>query len=546
MRGLRRSALAVTTTAVFLGMSTSWSGAGHAAEQTETPLERVNALVQPSIVYLQQDWSGYVYDKTNRQYLNNGKPFELSFQCTGFVVNPDGYIATAGHCVDQNEVLPSFYETAAQWAVDNEYYENSFLTVDDILGFQAYRVDTETKRNRADLVIQVGWGASASGIDTAEVKRARIISRQPADAGDVALLKVEASDLNAVPMSDEEVEVGTEVVSVGFPASVDSVTDPDLTPSYKDGSISSVKTVQGGLLTVYEISAAVSGGMSGGPTVDLDGEVVGVNSFGILGESQQFNFVRPAGQMRELLGGAGVENEVSETTQAYRDGLAAFWAGEKEAAVDKLTLVVDEQPANELAADYLDKAEALPDPVKPPAAEGGGFPVLPVAVGGGALLLAVAVAGLLLARRRKGGTPASTVPTAPAGPPTTAASAPSTPTTGQLATTSAPLPPVADETPAAAPVPAGQPPNMPVGFGSGVTVPPTTVPPTTVPPAPVPPAPAPVAAPAQVEPPAGAPTALAPPPPADAVPTPKFCSNCGSGCHEGMKFCDECGTPLAH
>ena len=400
MRHRRRSAVACLAALALTGLSVVGAGAVRADDPTgtETPLERVNALVQPSIVYLEQDWSAWVFDKANKQYLNGGQPFELSFQCTGFVVNPEGYIATAGHCVNLDEVKPAFFEAAAQWAVDTGYYVEPSLTVDQIVGFQDFRVETYDKVNRADLVVQVGWGAAASGIRTAEVRRARVVDVLGPDAGDVALLKVEATGLNALPLSDREVEVGTEIVAVGYPASVDTVTDPDLTPSFKDGSISSVKTVQGGLLTVYEVSAAVSGGMSGGPTVDLDGEVVGVNSFGIAGETQPFNFVRPASQLAELLADAGVENEVSETTTAYRDGLRAYWDGDKATAVEQLSAVVEEQPSNQLAADYLDQAQALPEP---PAEESdSGAPVLPIVLGVAALVvIGVGMLAFVLVRR---------------------------------------------------------------------------------------------------------------------------------------------------
>lgn len=409
---LRRAAASVAV-ATLAGLSVL-GGPVRAGVPTgeETPLERVNALVQPSIVYLQQDWSAYVFDKANKTYLNGGQLFQLSFQCTGFVVNPDGYIATAGHCVDLDEVKPSFYATAAQWAVDNGYYVDPTLTVDQIVGFQDYRVETFDKVNRADLVIQVGWGAAASGIQTAEVRRARVIDSTGTDAGDVALLKVEADGLNALPLSDQEVEVGTEIVSVGYPASVDTVTDPDLTPSFKDGAISSVKTIQGGMLTVYEVSAAVSGGMSGGPTVDLDGRVVGVNSFGIAGETQPFNFVRPASQVAELLAGAGVANELGETTTAYRDGLQAYWDGDRAEAVELLGGVVEAQPSNQLAVDYLDRAEDLP---KPAVQEESSSSTLAAAIIVGATAVAVLVAGavigLVLVRRRRATQP----PAPPAG-----------------------------------------------------------------------------------------------------------------------------------
>ena len=30
-------------------------------------------------------------------------PYLATWDCTGFVVNPDGWVATAGHCVDPDE-----------------------------------------------------------------------------------------------------------------------------------------------------------------------------------------------------------------------------------------------------------------------------------------------------------------------------------------------------------------------------------------------------------------------------------------------------------
>jgi S1-C subfamily serine protease len=552
--GARKAAAAVAASAVAvllpLGGTTAMAADGSSGPDASvdvTPLEKVNALVQPSVVFLLQTWDGYVYDTFNKQYLNEGSPFELQFQCTGFVVNPDGYIATAGHCVDFKEVQGSFIETAAQWAIDNGYYTSTALTLDDVIGFDDYRVESKDRKNTAELDIQVGWGASVSGIETAEVKRARVIDFDGQSKGDVALLKVEKTGLNALPIATDEVEVGTEVVSIGYPASVDSVTDPNLTPSFKDGSISSVKTVQGGVLPVYEISAAVSGGMSGGPSVNLDGEVIGVNSFGILGEPQAFNFLRPSSQLAELLAGAGVTNELSETTQAYRDGLLAYWDGDKATAVEKLGAVADEQPSNKLAASYLQKAKDLPDP--PPAEKkdaGSGLPIVPIVVGVAALVLIGGGLLLFLLLRRKGGSAPTAPGVAPAPP-----MAPPAPAGGPYAA------PYADPAPAA-----------PLGF-SGAPVTAAPIPAPTVIPADPTLAPAPVAS---------GPTAAAPPPapapvpvpaPAPVVPTtverpvqpplspvetpvsatqephePHFCSNCGEHAEHGKKFCSNCGSPL--
>jgi len=70
-----------------------------ASPQQATPTERAAAEVRPAIVYVTEKFSAYVADETGT-YFNNGNPYELTATCTGFGVNPDGYVATAGHCLD--------------------------------------------------------------------------------------------------------------------------------------------------------------------------------------------------------------------------------------------------------------------------------------------------------------------------------------------------------------------------------------------------------------------------------------------------------------
>ncbi len=375
----------------------------------------VSAYVAPSIVYLSVVWKGYVYD-TDRGYKDyigsngNAKLFTLPMQCTGFVVNPDGYIATAGHCVDPKgaDIKAAFEQMAAQWAVKNDpdytqFSLNTLLKYTSLFRVDSYVNETIIK-GKPDRVVKAAWSVSAGGVESGEVYTARVVKFQPFNRGDGAILKIEKTDLPAVLVADNAtLEPQTEIVSVGYPASVDQVTDVSLSPSFKDGTISSEKTIQDGLLKVYEISAAVSGGMSGGPTVDLEGNVVGMNSFGIDAslETQQFNFVRPTAQINELMADVGVENEQSETTQTYYEGLDALFAEDKEAAVAALETVVEEQPTNQMAADYLDQAQELPDPPAATESDGSSFPVVPVAVGAGVLLLLAAVGAFLYTRRKK-------------------------------------------------------------------------------------------------------------------------------------------------
>jgi serine protease Do len=493
--------------------STSPSASSGATAPTE--LERVSAYTQPSVVYIDITWTGYVFDTFNKLYLNNEKPFQLSFQCTGYVVNPNGYIATAGHCVDPAEVIPSFKVKAAEWALGNGYYQATDLTLEDVLGFNDYKVENADGKAKPDLKVTTAWSVSAGGVETGKALPARVVKWRSFDQGDGAMLKVEATNLNALPLSETDIEIGTEVVAIGYPGSVDLVADATFTPSYKEGAISSKKTVSNGLLTVYEISAAVSGGMSGGPTVNLKGEVIGFNSFGINSdiETQQFNFVRPVGTVRELLGDAGAAPELSQDSQDYRAGLDAFFAGDKTTAVEKLSSVVDNQPTNELASEYLEKSENLPDPPKAEATDEGGNMglIIGIVVGVVVLLAILAAVLLMLSKRKKGG---SSAPSSHAytGPPPASSGYPQQ-------TGSATAPGGSSTAVLAPPAPAS---------GQSQQSASPAAPPAASPTAPPPPAPA--TAPQQAQ--------------TEIVDETTFCQNCGTKGEPGQKFCKHCGTAL--
>ncbi len=100
--------------------------------------------------------------------------------------------------------------------------------------------------------------------------------------------------------------------------------------------------------------------MSGGPTVNYDGQVIGTNSFLNRNESQAFNFVGTSERILELMRSQGVEGPISQDTLDYRAGIDAYFAGDKETAVELLTAVTQKQPANGLASEYLSRSLDLP------------------------------------------------------------------------------------------------------------------------------------------------------------------------------------------
>ena len=371
------------------------AGIASAEPVRATAMEKTVAKVQPSVVYLDVEWTGWVYDTVLDKYWNDGDPYVLESSCTGFVIDPEGYIATAGHCVDPENIADTFSAYAAQELIDLGLSRAFSYDWAD----RNFRVEgASDTAGGADYEVQAVWSTSSteplydsSGELNGTPYAAHVVGMSATDEGDTALLKVDAPEpLPALPLATEEATVGSDVISVGYPASVGEVSDATLSnPSFKEGSISSIRT--SGTYPIYETSAALSGGMSGGPSVNLSGEVVGINSFGISGEVESFEFIQSVATLEEVMTDAGVDVKVGEPGTSYRAGLSAYYAGEKNDAVEALTKATT-TPDFEMADEYLTKAQALPDPSSL---------IIPILIGGVALVVLAGSLSFLVSRRRK-------------------------------------------------------------------------------------------------------------------------------------------------
>ena len=96
---------------------------------------------------------------------------------------------------------------------------------------------------------------------------------------DVAVLKIDASGLNAAVIGDsDDMLVGEKVYAVGNPLGELEYTMTDGMVSAKDREISSTdsKTGQTKTINMFQISAAINSGNSGGPVYNARGEVIGI------------------------------------------------------------------------------------------------------------------------------------------------------------------------------------------------------------------------------------------------------------------------------
>jgi serine protease Do len=154
--------------------------------------------------------------------------------------------------------------------------------------------------------------------------------------------------------------------------------------------------------------------MSGGPTVDLEGRVLGINSFMPAGESQAFNFVAPASGLTELLSRNGVRNELGPDDTAFRAALDAYYAGHYTDAIAGFDKLLQVAPQHAQAVQYRTLAAKARDrfgdvPVAP-APSSDAAPVLFWAVVGGGAALATGLAVLLVVLVRRRRQPSATLP----------------------------------------------------------------------------------------------------------------------------------------
>ncbi|MEM6104903.1 trypsin-like peptidase domain-containing protein [Mycobacterium sp. 050272] len=323
-RGSRAFAVALVVLAGSPGIA-----AADGARPQANPEERAAALIRPAVVYLDVETVGQVR-LPNGQTLSPfggglNLPFDANWSCTGFVVNPDGWVATAGHCVDPENAKDFIAKSAADAYI--EQFPDSPTGKDPVATAEWLRKNARIEGKSPDrgpevsLTVLYGAGTKLTGKLPASV-----VDFRPLGKGDVALLKVERHGMPSSELaSDADVNIGTPILAVGFPETTQRVTGPSLDPTNKSGKVNKKSAIQ--TMPEYEIDAAVSEGMSGGPTIALDGRVIGVNSFAPVGEPQAFNFIAPVDRLAAMLAGKAVKPELGPADVYYRKGLSNYYSG---------------------------------------------------------------------------------------------------------------------------------------------------------------------------------------------------------------------------
>jgi serine protease Do len=266
---------------------------------------------------------------------------KLSASGSGFSISSDGYIVTNAHVVapKDKDLKAAFIREALSDERDAFLQDLSqeglpqSLAVKYLGALVRWATTTatlSTLKRRLTALTDSGTG----GITFAEGRPAKLVTAGKELPGkDVAVLKVEASNMATVQLGDDTaLGTGDRLFVLGFPApatfnpalSTDSQKEPTLT----QGVLSAKKTLRQGS-TVLQTDAAMTHGNSGGPVFDEQGRVVGVATFGSVDpntgrEVAGLNFAVPVSVVSELLSQASVRPVEGAATSRYRLALDAF------------------------------------------------------------------------------------------------------------------------------------------------------------------------------------------------------------------------------
>lgn len=309
----------------------------------DTPTNRAAAMAQPSVVYIEVHWRGWIRDTKTGEVFGGRTGYELTTRCSGFLAAPDGTIVTPAHCVDPGPdgVLPLFQdeaitELAAAGRISSMAKGRETLAAATVL--EGAKAKSPVIR---DVFVQSGPAVVPA--TAADAMLAKVVSLTARGAGDVAILQVTEGRQPALEVVSAP-SAGTSIVLIGYPAS--SRTSSALLPSVTEGNL-------GGGMEL--------GKLSGGVVVDHEGRVVGMvgatTENGGSADGGPKLAILPTTAITQQLESANVDAGPGAADRNYRHGLSKFYDGYYSAAIKYFDATLTAIPGHGLAEEF--RAEAI-------------------------------------------------------------------------------------------------------------------------------------------------------------------------------------------
>jgi len=328
---------------------------------------------------------------------------------SGFIITPDGYIVTNEHVVAQtDEVNNLFVTTLMQQLTDVDLADlekslnNTNLTLTDDEKKDYTQAMTAYYTKYAQLSVQpravtAQIGIAIPGLPTVSKGVVCDVRKEGevTPGKDVAVLKIELTDLPTVPVGDDtKLETGDQIYVIGFPAAADMPSNPTgVEPTLTAGVISARKTMPGGWQAL-QTDAAINHGNSGGPAFNDEGQVIGIATWGPSDtDAQGIKFLVPMSIADQYLNELNIKPQESDLSKKYIQALSDFHSGKCTTALKEFEQIKELNPGFPYVQDYISQStsckEASPT-----------FPMMYVIIGGVALILIIAVAAFALMKKK--------------------------------------------------------------------------------------------------------------------------------------------------
>lgn len=277
---------------------------------------------------------------------------------SGFFVSADGYVVTNAHVVEDIKKGEESARTEAFSALAAKIQKQ-----------YAKELEQMTDAQKLELVRTLQQGATAvqnAAIvmpDGTKLKYEIKAYGKPGEGSDVAIIKVDIKDApNLVVADSDKVLIQDKVLAIGYPGAADMQGLLDdksqLEATINEGAVSAIKRTGAGE-PIIQISASITHGNSGGPTINDKGEVIGLSTFGSRGEVQGFNFIVASATVRKFLTDAKVDTTPSQTSKVWKKGLDELWSFDLDTAIVDLEEVMTLFPVHSEAPRMLRQARAL-------------------------------------------------------------------------------------------------------------------------------------------------------------------------------------------
>lgn len=312
--------------------------------------------------------------KNTDKYLKFGYQKEMKtegvFTGGGVVIGEDGYIATNSPVVGMGEEFKKkiyYYEL-------REEMDNIVLKL--INGFEKYGVSfsNEEIASFCDLILGFAvknlqiiddeveievWFPASYG--TTKVYAAKIVADV---AQNTAILKIDAKNLVALKLSEKYPELNSKVVSAGFNDTADSHfrkpdnEETDLEIAVENGSVAWLSQIDGTKYKAIGITCALSGRNGGGPSVDANLDIEGLNTY-VNAQDNPLRSMVPARLVKKL--SSDLEIGQGEVSKTFMTGLQLLQDGYGPAAVECFRKVAEYQPETPYINNIIELAESAPD-----------------------------------------------------------------------------------------------------------------------------------------------------------------------------------------